>query len=100
MAALASISSGEGIGRWAERPLGSPTRAVKSPMIRTTCVAGLLELAQLLQDDRVAEVDVGRGRVDAQLHPQRLAAGELLVRASPRAARRPRCASGPPSGQC
>ena len=29
-------------------------------------VAGVLELAQLLQHDRVAEVDVGRGGVDAR----------------------------------
>ena len=34
-------------------------------------MAGLLELAQLLEHDRVAEVDVGRGRVDAELDPQR-----------------------------
>ena len=34
-------------------------------------VAGVLELAQLLQHDGVSEVDVGRRRVDAELHPQR-----------------------------
>ncbi len=76
---MASISSGEGSGRWAERPLGSPTRAVKSPMMRTTWWPCLLELAQLLEHDRVAEVDVGRGRVDAELDPQRPAGGELLL---------------------
>src|SRR3954452_20433287 len=34
--ALASISSPERTGRVVERPLGSPTRAVKSPTMRTT----------------------------------------------------------------
>ncbi len=34
---MASICSAPSTGRWAERPLGSPTRAVKSPMISTTC---------------------------------------------------------------
>ena len=33
-------------------------------------VAEVLELAQLLQHDRVAEVDVGRGRVDPELDAQ------------------------------
>jgi hypothetical protein len=40
-------------------------------------VAQILELAQLSQHDRVAKVDVGRGRVHAQLHAQRAALGEL-----------------------
>ncbi len=34
-------------------------------------MAGGLELAELLEDDDVAEVDVGGGRVDAELDPQR-----------------------------
>ena len=34
-------------------------------------VAAVLKLPQLAQHDGVAEVDVGRGRVDAELHPQR-----------------------------
>jgi hypothetical protein len=45
-------------------------------------VPRVLELAQLLQHDRVAEVDVGRGRVDPQLHAQRPAAVELLGKPS------------------
>jgi hypothetical protein len=32
-------------------------------------MALVLKLAQLAQRDRVAEVDVGRGRVDAELDP-------------------------------
>ena len=40
-------------------------------------VAELLELAQLAQHDREPEVDVGRGRVDAELDPQRTAGAEL-----------------------
>jgi hypothetical protein len=34
-------------------------------------VATVLELAQLLQDDRVTEVQVRRGRVHPELHAQR-----------------------------
>jgi hypothetical protein len=41
-------------------------------------VAGVLELAQLLEHDRVPEVDVRGRRVQAELDPQRAAAGELL----------------------
>ena len=33
-------------------------------------MAEVLELAELLQDDRVAEVDVGRGRVEAELRAE------------------------------
>ena len=50
-------------------------------------MAGVLELAQLAQHDRVAEVDVGRRGVDPELHAQ-LAALQLgggdLVRESAR----------------
>ena len=63
-------------------------------------VAGVLELAQLLQHDRVSEVDVGRGRVDPELHPQRppLRAGalELSLQLALRAANRRRFAPGIP----
>ena len=41
-------------------------------------MAGVLELAQLAQDDDVAEVDVGRRRVDPQLYAQRPPGRELL----------------------
>ena len=34
-------------------------------------VTEVLELAQLLEHDGVAEVDVGRGRIDTELDPQR-----------------------------
>ena len=33
-------------------------------------MAGVLELAQLLEDDGVTEVDVGRGRVEPELGAQ------------------------------
>ncbi len=39
---------------------------------------GVLELAQLAEHDRVAEVDVGGGRVDPELHPQRPVELQLL----------------------
>ena len=45
-------------------------------------VTGVLELAQLAQHDRVAEVDVGRGRVDPELHAQRTTRGVGRSRAS------------------
>ena len=38
----------------------------------------VLKGAQLVQHDHVAEVDVGGGRVDPQLHPQRPPRRELL----------------------
>jgi hypothetical protein len=40
-------------------------------------VAVFLELAQLAQHDREAEMDVGRRRVDAELHSERPLLGEL-----------------------
>ena len=39
-------------------------------------MAGVLELAQLLEHDGVAEVDVGGGRVEPELDAQRPALGE------------------------
>ena len=36
-------------------------------------MARILELAQLLEHDRVAEMHVGGGRVEAELDPQRAA---------------------------
>ena len=49
-------------------------------------VTGILEFAQLLQDDRVAEGYVGRGWVHAQLHPQRAPQLELGLQAALRQA--------------
>ena len=37
-------------------------------------MAEVLQLAQLVQHHRVAEMDVGRGRIEAELAAQRLAA--------------------------
>ncbi len=59
-------------------------------------VPGVLELAQLAQHDRVAEVDVGRRRVDPQLDPQRAALRARPSRASPQAP--PRAGSRPRRG--
>ena len=47
-------------------------------------MAGVLELAQLAQHDRVAEMDVGCRRVDAQLHPQRPPQAQPLLEAARR----------------
>ena len=40
---------------------------------------GVLEVAQLAQHDRVAEVDVGRRRIDAELHAQRAPERQLAL---------------------
>ena len=42
-------------------------------------MAELLELAQLAQHDREAEVDVGGGRVDPELDPERATGPELAA---------------------
>ena len=42
-------------------------------------MARRLELAELLEDDDVAEMDVGRGRVDAELDAQRAPLGQALL---------------------
>ena len=47
-------------------------------------VAELLELAELAQHDREAEVDVRCGRVDAELHPERRSAAEPSRAGRPR----------------
>ena len=70
-----------------ERPLGSPTRAVKSPTMSTT-VGRRPGTRAASQHDGVAEVDVRGRRVDAQLHAQRAAEPELARRARRRAGSR------------
>ena len=85
VAAFASISSPVEHRARAERAGGVAHAGGEVADDQDHEVAGVLELAQLLQHDHVAEVDVGRGRVDAELHPQRPA---------PRAARRSEGALG------
>ena len=60
----------------------------------------VLELPQLAQNDGVAEVDVRRGRVDPELHPQRAALAELALAAPPRGGRRRRCGAGNRRRRC
>ena len=82
-------------------------------MISTTVWPASWKARSLLQHDAVAEVDVGRGRVDPELDPQRPALGQLLGQPplgqgvdrpreqrlrAPSAAARP--LPGAPSGQC
>ncbi len=50
--------------------------AVKSPTTKTTRVAEVLEVLHLADEHRVAEVQIGRGRVEADLHDQGSAEGE------------------------
>ena len=66
-------------GRVELRPDGSPMSAVKSPMISTTTWPEVLELPQLAQRNRMAEVQVGRGGIDTELDAQRPAALELAL---------------------
>ena len=63
--------SASSCGRVVERPLRvADARGVVADDQHDR-VAEVLELAQLAQHDGVAEVDVRRGRVDAELDPQR-----------------------------
>ena len=62
-------------------------------------VAGVLEPAQRPQHDRVAEVEVGGGRVETELHPQAAAGGELGGAAHPGVITSTApCVSGPARG--
>ena len=65
------------------RPEGSPIAAVKSPHEEDHRVTEVLELAQLVEHDRVADVNVGRGRVEPELAAKGFARGlrarELLL---------------------
>ncbi len=91
--ALASICAGSSTGRERRAParIADPRRVVADD--QHDRVPEILELAQLLQHDREAEVDVGRGRVDPELDAQRPAERQLALRARPRAGNRRRCGS-------
>ena len=65
-------------GRVAERPGGIPDPGGEVADDQDREVSEILELAQFVQNDRMAEVDVGRGRVDAELHPQRPARSSFV----------------------
>ena len=54
----------------ADLPDGSPIIPVKSPIKKNHRVAQVLKRPQLADHDRVAEVDVGRGRIDAEFDAQ------------------------------
>ena len=59
------------------RPEGSPIIPVKSPIRNWTWCPRSWKWLQLVDDYRVAEVEVGGGRVEAELHPQPAAGLEL-----------------------
>jgi hypothetical protein len=67
------ICSRDSGGRVAFLPLGSPIMPVKSPIRNMDVVAEVLEVAQLVDQHGMAEVEVGRGRVEAGLDAQRAA---------------------------
>ena len=98
MRALASISSPESTGPRRRAAAGIADACGVVAHDEDHAVAEVLELAQLLQHDGVAEVDVGRRRVEAELGPQlaALARGglQLGLQAARRAATRRRCAPG------
>jgi len=78
-----ALHLGLDLGRARHRSRGRPPGRVTDPGGEVAddqddLVPGVLEFAQLRQHDRVAEVDVGGGRVDPQLHAQRSGPGELL----------------------
>ena len=73
------MSSGLSGGRVAERPVGSPIMPVKSPIRKDDCVAEVLKVLQLAQQHGVAEVEIGRGGIEAGFDPQRLAGGARLL---------------------
>ena len=78
MRAFAWISSGVSAGRVALRPRGIADHAGEVPDEEGHLVPELLELAHLVEQHRVPEVQVGRRRIEARLHLQRRAALELL----------------------
>ena len=53
------------------RPDGSPIIAVMSPMRKITVWPQILKVLHLAQQDGVAQVQIGRGGVEARLHAQR-----------------------------
>ena len=85
-------------GRVVDLPDGSPTIAVKSPMISTAMWPRSWKQPQPPQHHREAEVDVGCGRVDPELHPQRPAAARASAQLGLRRSRRPRPRSAARSG--
>ena len=61
------------------RPVGSPIRPVPSPMRKMTGVAQVLKVLHLAQQHGVAQVQIGRGGIEADFDAQRAAGGEALV---------------------
>ena len=98
VAALRSICSGSSIGRSADWPGRIADAGGVVADDQDDDVAGVLELAQLLEHDHVAEVDVGGRRVDPELHPQRPSlagrAARACAPARPPAASRRRSGTG------
>ena len=64
-------------GRVALRPVGIADHAGEIADQERDLVAELLELAQLVDEHRVAQMQIGRGRIKARLDTQRHAAAEL-----------------------
>ena len=66
-------------GRVFDLPVGSPIMPVKSPITKTTRWPRSWKCAHLAHEHGVAEVEVGRGGVEAHLHREGPPAGELLA---------------------
>ena len=63
---FASICSSVSGGRIALRPVGSPMRAVKSPMRSVDVVTGIDELLQLAQHDGVPDMQIRARRIESR----------------------------------
>ena len=74
---MATICSRESGLRVSERPVGSPIIAVKSPTRKITVWPRALEIAQLLERDGMAQMQVGRGRIHPELDAQRAPLAQL-----------------------
>ena len=74
---MASISSRESAGRVTLRPVGIADHPGEVADHEDDVVAEILQLPQLVELDRVPEVEVGTGRIEALLDLQGFSAGEL-----------------------
>ena len=76
---MSSICSRVSGGRVAERPVGSPIRPGEVADQEDDRVAHVLKVLQLAHEHGVAQVQVGRGGIEAGLHAHGLAGGQRFL---------------------
>ena len=76
------------------RPVGSPISPVMSPIRKMTVWPKILKMLHLAKQDRVAEMEIGRGRIETGFYAQRAAERQALAQVLFANAVRP----GPSSG--